>query len=444
MRFYFILVVLFCSLVITSSSSAEDGVEPVELSLGTMILFAMDQNPDLDIARARREQMEFFTKEAQADFYPKIQATAEAGREYISPTNGSKSNNLAKTSLILNQKIFDGFRATAEVSRRRELKNAADIDVETEKSALILEVIDHYLGVLRYSKLSARTERFTKEIDGVVQTVADLVEAGASGKAMLDYAKSRQASAYVGLNEARSSLNDSLSNLEFLTGPLPEFKAIPPDYMQPNKLDKSFYVDTASIDSLLMKRVKSEIDAMKLQVETEEGSRYPSVDFIMRAEQGYDDGGDVGDSQNLKATLNFTYEIFGGFEKQNRLGRVSSQLKELEYKERKIFEELKRNIDLAYNQLISIQDAIKATNAEISSNRALQRLNRENFKLGEINVIELIEGEERLQGAYARKYRLEYDLYTNMYGLLVTSSIIRDFYFCGACGEEDQPQEHDS
>lgn len=420
------------------SAKEEEKPEPVEISLSTMILFAMDQNPDLNLIRERKEQIGYFIKEAQADYYPKLEANASGGREFVDPAVGQAANNPAKASITLNQKIFDGFQTAAEVRRREELERTAELDIEIEKSSLILDVINQYLSIFRYRKLEERTSHFVERIDEVVSTIADMVDAGAAGKAMLDYAKSRQASAYVSLNEVRSSLNDSISNLEYLTGPLPAFAAVEPDYLEPNRLDKEFYVDVAAVDSTAMNRVQSEIDAMRLQLEAEEGGFYPTVDLAMKAEQTHDDGSDSGRTRNMKATVNLTYELFDGFERRNRYKRVNSQISELEYKEEQVFDEIKRDIDLAYNQISSIQGAIKATNAEIASNRALQRLNKENFRLGEINAIELIEGEERLQASYARKYKLEFDLYTNIYNLLLNSSIIKERFFCGTCGENNE------
>jgi len=402
-----------------SPAFAQAEEDNVELSLSTIILFAMDQNPDLNIAKSRIDQMEFFVDEARADYYPKIEMRASGGFEHIT---------------TLNQSLFNGFQTSSEIARREELRETANIDLEIQKSNLVLEVVKHYLDILKYKRLVTKTEVFVERINDIVGTITDMVEAGAAGKVMLDYAESRQAAAYVQLNEANSFLSDSMSNLEFLTGPLPPFDAVEPYYLAAQKLDKSFYVDKAAVESDPMNRVASEIDAINHQISAEQGGFYPSVDLALEAEQTHDDGGDVGRSRNLKATVNFTYELFDGFERRSRLSRVNGQLKELHFKEQKIIDELNRDIDIAYSQIVSLESTLKATKVEIQSARALQRLNKENFLLGEINVIELIEGEERLQGAYARQYDLERDLFNNIYTLLINSSIINESFFCDLCG----------
>ncbi len=422
--------ILVTSCFINDAQSKEQ--EAVDLSLSTMVLFATDENPDLLMARSRQEQMEFFVGEGEAGYYPQISFNAEGGREYIERGN-PRSNNLGKTSVTLNQKLFNGYAIESEVNRRKELVTTAGLDIDIQKENLIKEVMEYYLDILSAQNELKATREFVVEVDKIVKTISEMFEAGAVGKAMLDYARSRQASAYVDLNQAESSLNDGVSSLEFLTGPLPPFKAIRPDQFHPNNIDKSLYVARASVENSFMKKNQVEIDAMQHQLRAERGAYYPSLEFNVKAEQTHDDGGDVGRGRSLKSTVNLTYDIFDGYNTKNKVGRVSGQIKELEYRDDKIFKELKKDIDLAYNQVTSIQNSIRSTNKEIRANKALQSLNRENFKLGSINVIELIESEERLKAAYERKYQLERELYETTYTLLLTTAIINESYFCGSC-----------
>jgi len=432
---------LFVTILATSCINSnivkanEDGV-PVEISLSTMVLFAVDDNPDLLMAQERQKQMKFFIAEGRSGYYPQIEFNSEGGREYIEAGN-PRSNNLGKSSISLSQKLFDGYKTSSEVNRRLELKKSADVDLNIEKEKLIKEVMQYYLDILRAQNELKSTRTFVVEVDKIVATISDMFEAGAVGKAMLDYARSRQASAYVDLNQVESSLNDGISSLEFLTGPLPPFKAITPDQFHPNNIDKSFYIERASIENKFIKKNQVEIDAMQHQLRSERSGYYPDVEFRVKAEQTHDDGGDVGRNRTLKSTVNLTYNIFDGFNTKNRVGRVSGQIQELQYRDDKIFKELKKDIDLRYNQVSSLQNSIRSTNKEIRSNKALQSLNRENFKLGSINVIELIESEERLKAAYARKYQLENELYKTTYSLLLATSVIEESYFCDSCGESD-------
>ncbi len=436
-KYYISSLVLIASCLMLPTSlhaqARDTNSEAIALSLNTMVMFALERNNDLKAARERAEQMGYFVEEAKSGYYPQVRMNLQGGQEYKAPGSGRESNSLGKASLTMNQNLFDGYATRAEVSRRSELENSAMMEAETTKEELILQVTEYYLDVMRYQGEAAATEKFVTEIDKIVQTISELFEGGAISKAMFDYALSRQASAYVTLNEARSSFNDAVSNLEFLTGDLPEFFAVIPDRLSPDNLDRDFYIKLASQDNTQIKKVQSDLYAMKYQLRAEKSAYYPEVDLNFKAEQSNNDGGDVGRQRNLKATIDLTYDIFDGFNKDNRVRRVKSQIRELEYQDRQAFNELKKDINLAYNQLSSLQTAINSTVLEIRSNIALQRLNRENFKLGSINAIELIEGEERLNQAFKKKYQLENNLLRNTYSLLVITNVLKDTFFCASC-----------
>ena len=429
-----LLMTLISVLCFATTAVVADEDVPVELSLSTMVLFAIDENPDLLMAHERQRQMEFFIEEGRSGYYPQVEFSAEGGREYLE-TSDPRSNNSGSTALTLNQKIFAGYALNSEVARRRDLKKSADIDVDIETERLIREVVGFYLDILRDQNELASTRLFVVEVDKIVGTISEMFAAGAVGKAMLDYARSRQASAYVDLNEVEASLSEGIRSLEFLTGPLPEFKAVVPDQFHPNNIDQSLYIARASIENALMQRNKVEIDAMQNQLRVERGAYYPDIEFRMRAEQTHNDGGNVGRDRSLESTVNLTYNVFDGFNTKNRIGRVTGQIKELEHRDDKIFKELSRDINRNYNQTVSLQNSIQVTNKEIRANKALQSLNKENFKLGTINVIELIESEERLRAAYSRKYELERNRYESIYSLLLTTAVIKEDYFCDSCSE---------
>lgn len=414
---------------------------PVEISLNTIVMFAMDDNPVLEMAREREEQMAYYAEEARAGYWPRIEFNAEGGREYINPTGGQNSNYLGKASVNVNQKLFDGFATVAEVERREELHDSLLYESLTKKQQIVMEITEYYLDVLRYQEETKWIEEFVANLDEIVSNVKKMYEAGAISKVMLDYALSRQASAYADLSKIASSLNDSVSNLEYWTGPLPKFRATEPDMLNPDKFPLEFYLRMAEENNPEIKKSEADLQAMKNQLQVERSAYYPKVDFRVKAEQGHNDGGEVGPAQNVKATFNLSYEIFDGFNRKNRNLRFESQVRELEFVEQKLIKEMRKEMKLYHNQIAALIGALKAVTTEIRSNKAVQILNEENFRLGTINAIELIEGEERLKEAFMKRAKMRRDLYMSIYSLLISATILQDEYFCESCSDETAAAE---
>jgi len=434
MRRCFFQMLLICVLIVFSGQV--NALEKLDLSLSSVVLFALHENPDIGMAQEKATQSEFFIEEAKADYYPTLQMTASGAREYNNPASGADGsvvNNSSSLSLVAEQVIFNGFETVEEVRRRKELTEVAHYQTRGVINEVLNDSINYYLSIYRYQKTLDDMDHFIAEVDKVVETIKQMYEAGAASKAMLDYAQSRLSFARTEYNDAMASLNDALSNLEFLTGRLPPFNAIPPEQLHPDKLDIDEYLDFAMDNNTDIKLNESDRQAMKHTLNIERSAYFPDVSLRLEAGQTNNDGGEVGPDKNVKALFEVQYEIFDGFARKNATKRTKSQLKELDIREDKIVSELKKDIKLYYNQIQSIKSAIELTQDEIVSNEALQELNRENFKLGTINLIELIEGEERLNAARIREHTLMSNLYLNTYQLLLEVGSLKEHYFCGSC-----------
>lgn len=424
-------------------------IHPVEMSLSTAILFALNKNPDVEIAKQRTKQARYYADQGKAPLLPQVTMAIDTGAQYDKPTasaDGWKSDTVetGEMNLTISQLIFDGQRTTSEVLRRNELVNAGNMKTEIKAQEVIADTIKHYLDVLRYQNAVRDTRLFLTKIKDIVAIVQEMYDAGGTSKTTLDYAQSRLSFAEAEMNNMRSSLNTSVSKLEFLTGELPPFLAEPPDELEPDKYARDFYLELAKQGNYKVLQNAHEKEAANYKVKSEKGRYFPEVSFQLEGITSYNDGGDVGPDRSAGAMLRIDYTLFDGFARRASKSQASSILRELEIKDRKIVKELQRDLDLAYNQVVSLEETIRATEAEIESNVALQKLNRENFKLGEINIIELIEGEERLSASRNKRHRLRSDLMKSTYDLLILAGELTDQYFCKSCeviDDEDKVAE---
>lgn len=418
----------------TAGPAAEqDTASLINVSLSTMVTFALDKNPDILMAEERENQIDFFIKEARSGYYPRVEVNLEGGRGYIEPAAGQIQNNTGKASLIISQNVFDGFKTRDEVDRRQDLRNAAAFDTRARREQIVAETVQYYLSALHYQQTTRDAEAFNVRLNEIVTTIRELYEGGVANKATYDYAMSRQAAALNSLSEARSSYNDAVSNLEFLTGPLPPFQAVLPDIFRPEYYDLGFYLEQVQAQNSLILKNKAEGQAMEHQIDVEKADYFPKVSFEVEAKHSHNDGGDVGRGRELTGVFRANYKIFDGFLRESTIKRIQSQAAEIDYRTDRIFRDLSREIKLSYNQISALQNAIDATRAEIEAGKNLIALNQENFELGTINVIELIEGEERLFDAKVRLHQQYNDLFLQMYSLLITTGILRQTFFCASC-----------
>lgn len=415
-------------------------VNPMELSLNSAILFALHNNPDIEIFWSRYLQANSRIGEAESGFYPTVDFAALFGPEFKSPSAGTNPPGPAITyggeyGINVSQMLFDGFETLEGLRNAEDLSEAAFWRVQTEVVTVLENTIETYLEILQTQKEVQILTELIEDVSGTLDNVRQRVEAGAEDQVVLDYASSRKSFADTELRRAQSSLNDAISRLEFLTGKLPpNFITFYPEKLFPYKLDLQFYLDYAEEHNSSLASTYYEMEAMKHTLEAEKAASFtPDVDLAITANEKHNSGGNIGRERELSATVNFSYNLFDGFSKKYARERVREQINEISVRRSKVKKATFRDIKQAYNQVVSTISSIASTEEEIESSIQLKRLNEEQFALGNINIIELIESAERLKQAKVRRVELETDMYMNTYRLLLLSNMIDQSFFCATC-----------
>ena len=149
--------------------------------------------------------------------------------------------------------------------------------------------------------------------------------------------------------------------------------------------------------------------------------------------QSHDTGGDVGRDRAASALLQLTYKIFDGFAREAGEDRLKSQISEIDYRRERAERDILARIKQAYNQVKSLETEYMIVLDEIEANTELQSLYKQQFELGEGDIINMIEGEERLFSSRSRMHRVESDLILNSYDLLRQIGFLDKQRFCESC-----------
>jgi outer membrane protein TolC len=399
------------------------------ITLDEAIIMGINQNPDVLMSAERQTQAHYYTKEGKAVFYPRVELSMHLEQQYNFPAAGyvdrkGHSNPSKEKALSINQILFNGFSNIAEVRRRRQLEKSSEIRTRIEEERILIDIITYYFQIAQFQETVINAQNFISEMQSITHKIELMEDAGAASVAQLDFAKARLAFAKSELNNAVSSLNDAISNLEFLTGTLNPFNVeIPPDLnLDTEKID--FYMDLSKESNAAILLNRSERSALEQRVIAQKGALFPSLSLRAEALENYDDGGMIGRKSEGKVTVQMNYILFDGNERLSGEKRIKSQIAELNLQDRKNIIELEKNIKLFYNQISAKRASLTTIDQEIRSNQTLRKLNRQNLELGDINIIELIEVEERLYSALARRQQTLSDIYINSYKLLREAGIL--------------------
>lgn len=407
---------------------------PDVLTLESAVLFAFHENPDIQISKLREDQAYYAAETAKSGLYPQLDLTTEISQQYNAPSRTTPSGASYKVALAARQRIYDGRSTQEQIAQKEQEHQSAAIYTEIGQEEVLFKVIENYLIILRLQRTAMHNKHLVNVLSDISEKVRYSTEIGGSSQAKLDYSKARLAFAKNQLTETITSLNDAINDLEALTGPLPPFTAVLPQNIKISQYHLDEYQELARQYNNEVILNQSDHKALQHQWNSEKGKKKPQINFHLKATESDDEGGvNVDRKREGRAILEMRYNIFDGWKRDNTMNRIDSKIKELEVNNSKIEKDLTRDIKQAYNQLIAIQQSVKATDEEIQANKSLQKLNRENFELGTIDIIELIEGEERLNIAYAKRHQLISDYFMNMYGLVLRVGLIDKTFFCVSC-----------
>ncbi len=412
------------------------------MSIDTAILFALTNNPDLNIVNSKDEQAKYAIDEARSSYYPQVDLSASIGQEYNNPavfkanskhSGRGHSNTSNDYSLTVNQLLYDGKSTISEVRKREQLLNSSEYKNTLVQQKIILDTIKSYMKIYQYHKSMKEAKNLIDQISIMNKKVALMVDAGAEDLAKSKYVQSRLSFAKSELTNADASLSEAMSELEFLTGNIPKFKAKKPDFFDVLSQDLQSYFKLASSNNTNLLLNESDKKANEFELDKTKGRFLPTLNMVMEYDQSIDSGGEIGKDKNASLILQMNYKIFDGYGRKATTNRVEKQISESSFKSERIERDIRKKIKSQYNQIFSLEQELSILEEEIITNIDLQKIYQEQFELGEGDIFRLIEGQERLYRSKIRKYRIESNIIIQSFELIKQIGFLDKSLFCDVC-----------
>ncbi len=410
------------------SSIAVSGEQVEPVGFQALLHRAMASNPAIDIADARIDQAIELSRQNGSYRFPRIELSSTLGPEYNDPAPNTESGRDTTTGrnlkLSVTQLLYDGGSSRAEYERSQKLEGAANAEARIEVEDLFLDVASNYIDYWRYQYELAQADQFVTTMNELVADLGAMYQGGAASKLEVDFARARLASAQGVKSSATASLNNSLSELEYLVPGLQKFEATSPEeFADIRLLPLADYIEQGGVSNSGFMTNRFSQEATQLRVSAQKGRYLPSVDFELSGSIIDDEGGPTVQRDKLAAKLLINYTLYSGGERKGGVRRAEAQLRELEAERAQLERDVFRAIDQSYNSITSARLTLDAVVSEIEANEDLQTLNRRNLELGTINIIELIDVEERLFNARSRKGEVVATMYQEYLDLMVSAGL---------------------
>lgn len=288
--------------------------------LGELLPQLVIEHERVQAAEDRREAAYHTLEGAKAAWYPRVDLTGDVAQEDIDTTKKAQETTVLErnTQKVRATQLLTDFGLTDSIiGQNKALYDQAELNKVVARQGLILEGINAYLDVMRYSKTLAYALQAEQSIKERWEIEDSRVEKGAGLKTDELQAKAQLAgatAARVGqeglfknaVNRFRALYLYAPEDGEIQTFELPVFPAdlVPPTEQQA--------VDLALKGSLTLKVLRTNVDAADEAVVMAESSFYPSFNGYGEVYRKENDAGSVSVKQEHRVGVEFAWNLFAG------------------------------------------------------------------------------------------------------------------------------------
>ena len=393
---------------------------------------ALQSDPLIHEAEARRLAAEELAPQARGLLFPQIQANAgwdqtdASGNQLIVDTTGFatapfESDSTSKSwDVSLRQTIFRWDQVIG-LKQAGKLVAKAEADYEFAQQDLIIRVATRYFEVLAAEDLLTSIHADRLAIARQLEQAKQRFEVGLI--AITDVQESQAAYDQSVADEigAKRSLATSRELLREITGKYAASLSAPREDLplpSPNPADQASWIDLAMAQNLQLVSSRLDEEVARQEISFRRTGHYPTLDLVAR--RAYNES--VGESQlgpfpvspidNDRTAdvigLQFTLPIFAG-------GRTSSRVREAVYLHRasteqlqRITRETERATRDAYLGVLAEISRVKALNQAVKSSRTALEATQAGFDVGTRTIVDVLNSQRALYTAITNYYRSRY------------------------------------
>ena len=429
---------ILCAMLYPSVANAQ--------SLEQAVAFTFDNHPELRIAYSRFKVSEEQIGQAESGFWPTLDLTAGIGYEYTdSPSTRRQIGSLGEGTaelprreigLSLKQELFSGFHTLSEVERTRYTTSADQWRLHGLAEDIALEVSKVYIDLLKAKQLVALAEKNLLAHQEIHEQIKQRTDSGFGSSADLSQINGRLAKAHSNLIASKNNFLDSQVTFYRVIEQRPHNLVIPyPDGSLLPKT-KAEGLQLTLDNHPVIKSSVQDIEAANAQYKTAKSNYYPQVTFELNAnyndnldgEDGTSFGGiDVGGQNNeVVAMLRFSYNIFSGGRDDAYTRETAYKISEAKELRSSVHRQVTEGFILSWNAFEQLNLQKKYIKMHVISSKDTQSDYKEQFKIGQRSLLDLLDTENELYQARRDFLDAEFTEISAQYRILHAMGLLVD------------------
>lgn len=363
---------------------------------------------------------------AQSSRRPQFGLSLRGGEErFRSTASNFALAKMGSVSLEASQLLFDGGSSKNRVEEARALNLGTQIDLESTRQALALDLSQNYVDILKYRELI----RFAEESVRIHQRALDKTtvkfDAGAGPQADVELVKARLSMSEATLEARHRQLSYAVNAYQKYTGTAPGELVDPefPEWALPLSIEE---VDLGSNPQIQSARAR--ITANESRYKGAKSEFAPKFNLLLQGDST-DSARSINRTEDASALIVMSYDIFGGGRRKAELRKTRSQI------DRSIFDledakiEIRANFLNAWNDLIIAEERLNRLEKYRDAMSSVVSAYQRQFELGQRQLINVLDVENELFSAKSSVAEERYNRLQAAYRTLSASgSLLETIY----------------
>jgi adhesin transport system outer membrane protein len=266
---------------------------------------------------AREQQLQ----EAQGGYYPSVDITAAAGKEYsrnpatVSTYGDDDFYDLSRkeSAITLRQNVFKGFETRSQVDQQQARVEAAGHLLANDRDEIALRTSQVYLDVIRQREILRLAQANLNKHQSIFNKVQQRSKSGVGRSSDLEQARGRLSLARSNLAAAQANLFDAEANYMRVVGKaVPEKMETPQTVQHALPADLEMALNSAHQTNPLLASASAEVKAATAVRDGSRSTYYPQFDLVLSRAWNENLDGIEAEDDEYYAMLQMRWNIFNG------------------------------------------------------------------------------------------------------------------------------------
>lgn len=371
------------------------------ITINDAVQSAIHNNPDvLSKLHAFRSATESVNV-GRADYLPTVDLSYESSRQKFdypdSPGAPASQHYTTKGwTVSLTQSVFQGLQTWYQVKQLGYQQVVKYFEFLDSSENIALQTLQAYEQVMLYRELVRIAKDNYSVHKGIIQQIAQRVQAGVGRRVDLEQAAGRLAQAETNLITDNTNLQDATARFTRLTGFAP-----PEDLQEIVEIDSSLpaadqVMHTALSHSPVWLAAIANRRAAQATVNQRRGAFSPKVDLQLSQAPTNNYNGYSGRTNQSSAAVIFSLNLFRGGADRARLLAAAEDRNNAADLQNKVCYDLRQNLQLAYDNLLKYKAQQNSIlQHQLSTEKALGAY-RKQFDIGQRSLLDVLDSENEL------------------------------------------------